>query len=674
VNRIILRYELLGLLRDTRTIFLSVLLPVILLPVLLFTLNKFGQRATGDLDQTYHFGRVFPSPGLEVVTVSALDPNEFREMLVEDGEEMLKEGHLDLLIRLKKDEESDKQLGRDVASLYPDIGEMVERTDPARPVVELLYRSDRERSMRAYFKATDQMLDFREQRVKQLLADNNADIGVKLVAEDISTPQERAARQYGPALSAFMILMLLGGGSVAALDSLAGERERGTLSTLFVSSIGRPTIAWSKFCAVAIISVAVALVQILNLAGYAIFGFVDWPLQSGQGGVWGFVALFLLFSVEAIFTAALLLHISARSSSFKEAQLFFFPTFLVSFALSLSGLMPAFESASVVSLIPVTGPGVLIPEILAGRLDPLILALQCAVHLLAAYGLMKATIALMQREDFLGGQAPQHGKELVFEQFSQRALPFFALLCAALFVVPSNFAALSTLKGQGLFNQLVLFVLCPYLFLKFYGQKVRTAVPVKRVDLRIVLACLALIPLGQLAATGLSHLVGPLLPAPVKALEMMMELLDLENTPHWQLFFLIGILPGICEEFAFRGVLLHSLHKRFGPWALAFVVAVVFGFFHVNFFRVLPTAYLGFFMALLTLATGSVLPAMLVHIGNNSFAVWAMLNNMDFEGLPTYVYVVGFVGQLVLTGLVIKWGRGYPGTRWFKGDRSESSS
>ena len=128
--------------------------------------------------------------------VSALDPNEFREMLVEDGEEMLKEGHLDLLIRLKKDEESGKQLGRDIASLYPDIGEMVERTDPARPVVELLYRSDRERSMRAYFKANDQMLDFREQRVKQLLADNDVDIGVKLVAEDISTPQERAARQW----------------------------------------------------------------------------------------------------------------------------------------------------------------------------------------------------------------------------------------------------------------------------------------------------------------------------------------------------------------------------------------------------------------------------------------------------------------------------------------------
>jgi len=191
-------------------------------------------------------------------------------------------------------------------------------------------------------------------------------------------------------------------------------------------------------------------------------------------------------------------------------------------------------------------------------------------------------------------------------------------------------------------------------------------VPIKAVDWKILLASLLLMPLGQLAATGLSGLLGPLLPAPVKALEMMMDMLNLENTPAWQLFLLIGILPGLCEEFAFRGVLLNALHKRFSPWTLAFVVALVFGLFHVNFFRVFPTAYLGFVMALLTLATGSLVPAIIVHIGNNSFAVWAMLNHMDFEGLPSWVYGVGCVGQIVFVLLIMRWGKGYPGTRWFK--------
>ena len=161
MNRVLLKYELMGLLRDTRTIFLSVLLPVILLPVLLYTLNKFGERSTGEFDRTYHYGRVFPSPGLDVLAQSAFDSGEFREMLVEDGEDMLAEGHLDLLIRVASEDKVDSQLGNDIKSMYPELGEMVDPKETGRPVVELLYRSDRERSVRAYLKASDLLIDFR---------------------------------------------------------------------------------------------------------------------------------------------------------------------------------------------------------------------------------------------------------------------------------------------------------------------------------------------------------------------------------------------------------------------------------------------------------------------------------------------------------------------------------
>jgi sodium transport system permease protein len=240
-------------------------------------------------------------------------------------------------------------------------------------------------------------------------------------------------------------------------------------------------------------------------------------------------------------------------------------------------------------------------------------------------------------------------------------------------VVPANFAGLSTLQGQGIFNQLLLFGLGPLLLLRLFGQKPSQAIPLKPVSARIVFLCLMLIPLAQVSATGLSHLLGPLLPAPVKAMEEMMKLLDLDNTPPWQIYLLIGIMPGICEELAFRGVLLYSLHRRFGPYALAGVVAVVFGFFHLSFYRVLPTAFIGFFLGLLTLGTGSVLPAMLVHMGNNSLAVFALLHGYDFENLGTLTYVLCFVGLLGATALVIRWGRGYPGTRWARGPAEETS-
>jgi sodium transport system permease protein len=654
--------------RDTRTLVLSVLLPVLILPLLLFAIHRFGQkRLGGAAGEEFSYSQSEPTRGLEALCQSVLSKTAFKEISVQNTGEMLRDGTLDLVVKAARPEKQDETLARDIVSVFPGLDGLAPAERPGRPLVQLLYRGDRDRSVRAYLAAQDRLLEFREELVASYFAGQKEHVGWDLQTRDVSSPQDREARRYGPALAAFMVLILLGGGSVAALDSLAGERERGTLSTLFLSSLDRSSILWSKFCAVAIISVAVACIQIANLAIYAALGWMKLPVRMGIGeGTAILASLALLFLCEALFTASLLLHISARSGSFKEAQLFFFPVFLISFALSLAGMMPGLGSHSVISLIPLAGPGVLIPEILASRISLPILLLQMAVHLLAAWLLLRSTLAYVGREEFLGGQPPVVGEALRFQQLSQRALPFYAFLAALLMVVPSNFAWLSTLAGQGVFNQVILFGAGPLLLLRLFGQRPARALPLRRVSLPVLVCCLALIPLGQIAATGFSHLLGPLLPPPVKAMQEMMEFLNVKNTPAWQIYLLVGLMPGIFEELAFRGVLLHALHRRFEPWSLAAVVALVFGMFHLTFYRVLPTAYLGFFLGLVTLATGNILPAMLVHVGNNSLAVFAMVNDWDFEGLGAFTYAVCFLAQLAATAGILRWGRGYPGTRWDK--------
>lgn len=677
MNRVLLRYELLGLIRDTRTLLLSVFLPIILLPALLMSLQHLGERTrlTAKSEDRFLVGRPVESKGLDMLVDSVFSRPPFQETLIRDLDGQLSDGTVDILLAVGKPENRSALTAASIVQGFPGLAHLVDKEALGRPVVELHYRADRDRSVRAFLAAREQLIDFRDHLVDEFFRRRQVEVGVKLETRDVSSEQERAARKYGPALASFMVLILLGGGSVAALDSLAGEKERGTLTTLFLSSVSRRSLLWTKFGAVAIISVAIAFIQMLNLIFYTVLGPISLPFRPAPSeGLTMLACLTIVFLAESLFTAAVLLYLSARSSSFKEAQLFFFPLFLVSFALSLSGLMPGLVSRSVLSLIPLAGPGVLIPEILASRFDLAMLLLQLAVHLGSTYLLLDSTVRYVSREEFLAGEPPSTGKALVFERFSQRALPLYALLGAALMVVPSNFAGLSTLVGQGLFNQLVLFGLGPFLLLRWYRQKLSHAVPMRGVSLPIVMLCLFLVPLGQVAATGLSHLLGPLLPAPTEAMEQMMKLLDLENTPPWKIYLMIGILPGIFEEFAFRGVLLHALHRRFSPWALATVVALVFGMFHLSFFRVVPTAYLGFVLGLITLATGSVWPAMLIHVGNNSLAVFAMLRGWDFEHLGNLTYAACFVAQVAAVGLILRWGRGYPGTAWAHSSVVDSSS
>lgn len=664
---VLLRYELLGLLRDSRTLLLSVVFPIILLPLLLMALGQLGEqiRPGGERQQRLLVGRPTDSRALDKLFGAVFSNSPYQEMLVSDEDSPLADGTVDLLLTLHRASNGQVELGEDIAQAFPELAPMVAGPGQGRPVLELEYRADRDRSVRAYLAVADALAVYRDRLVEQFFLSRKAEVGVQLRTVDGSSEQERAARKYGPALSCFMVLVLLGGGSVAALDTLAGEKERGTLTTLFLSSLSRAGLLWTKFAAVALISVAVALVQLLNLLFYALVGLFALPFRpSASEGAAMLLCLGGLFLAEALFTAALLLYLSARSGSFKEAQLFFFPLFLVCFALSLSAMMPGLVSRSVLSLIPLAGPAVMISEILALRIDLGMLVVQLAVHLGLTYLLMRSTVAYVSREQFLAGEPPATGDALVFERFSSRALPLYALLGAALMVVPSNFAGLSTLVGQGLFNQLVLCGLGPLLLLRWYGRKLSVAVPMRGVHWPILGLCVLLIPLGQVAATGLSQLLGPLLPAPTESLEQMMKLLDLENTPPWKIYLMIGILPGIFEEFAFRGVLLHALHKRFTPVTLAAVVAVVFGLFHLSFFRVIPTAYLGFVLGLITLATGTVWPAMLIHVGNNSLAVFAMLRGWDFDNLGPFTYWACFLGQLAALWLIYRWGRGYPGTSW----------
>ena len=94
------------------------------------------------------------------------------------------------------------------------------------------------------------------------------------------------------------------------------------------------------------------------------------------------------------------------------------------------------------------------------------------------------------------------------------------------------------------------------------------------------------------------------------------------SSPLWILFAL-AIVPGVCEEFFFRGVLFSSLRTVTSPWRTILATAVLFGLFHVVAGtvlapeRFLPSAFLGLVLGWVRSRTGSVLPCMLLHAVHN---------------------------------------------------------
>jgi len=85
--------------------------------------------------------------------------------------------------------------------------------------------------------------------------------------------------------------------------------------------------------------------------------------------------------------------------------------------------------------------------------------------------------------------------------------------------------------------------------------------------------------------------------------------------------FIVAVMPAVCEEVLFRGAILHTFKSLKNEWVVMFIVAFFFGLFHLDAYRFLPTAIIGFVVTYLMIKTGNILLPMLYHFVNNAISV-----------------------------------------------------
>jgi sodium transport system permease protein len=136
---------------------------------------------------------------------------------------------------------------------------------------------------------------------------------------DVSTPSGRSAILLGM-LSYFFIFALLTGGMNLAIDSTAGERERGSLEPLLCLPVKRDHLIFGKILA-ACLFMAISLSLSLTCFHFAL---KFMPLQElGMTPNFGplvVVTAFLLLVPFALVGASLMTLVASFTKSFKEAQ------------------------------------------------------------------------------------------------------------------------------------------------------------------------------------------------------------------------------------------------------------------------------------------------------------------------------------------------------------------
>lgn len=129
-------------------------------------------------------------------------------------------------------------------------------------------------------------------------------------------------------------------------------------------------------------------------------------------------------------------------------------------------------------------------------------------------------------------------------------------------------------------------------------------------------------------------------------------------------FVIVSISPAICEEAVFRGVVMHSFDNGKNKWIAIVVTGLIFGAFHGNIWRFVPTALLGIMLGYIVYETDNMIYGVLFHAINNAmpllsiFAMKSMYSNEMFQSQMSTMTDSGI--PLISIGMYVMYGAAIP--------------
>ena len=316
---------------------------------------------------------------------------------------VIEEGEAPILMEMIKNEEKieimeiDSEMKEAVASGDLDLGIIipenfqgnVEKQEVVN--ITIIKKSTNLDSESALARISFIVANFNEQLLQERFADQeiNPNILSKavIVPEDMATEKETSGFLLGLMIPLFIVMWAIIGGQYTAIDVSAGEKERKTLESLLLTPAKRMEIVFGKFLTVSTVALTSVIVAIGSFYVALIYsGGFGSIMQNGQSsGAEGMAesaaisfsiepqAILLLLAVSlflVLMFSAIILSIAIFAKSFKEAQSYIGPSYLVVILpVVLVNSMPGFEPALWFFAIPAVNATLLFKEVLMGVYD-----------------------------------------------------------------------------------------------------------------------------------------------------------------------------------------------------------------------------------------------------------------------------------------------------------------
>jgi len=358
----IFKKELTDVLRDKRTLFFMIVIPVIVMPLIFIGSIKFQEYQSKKSDEKI----------LNIGLINKTSDSQIRDYLLDQkGVYLVEDIDLDSLeLGIKNDSLQ--------GGLYIHKNFINDISANAMGKVEVYYKSS-DLMSKAKNRINNALDIYKNEVVSERLSQFNVDKDLleplDIINKDISTKKETIGKAVGGLIPYMLVIFIFLGAMYPAIDLGAGEKERGSLETLLSSPATKFEITVGKLMVVSLAGMVSGLISVIGIS--VPFYFIGNIPDQIKSTVIEIISPFIIVSVIilmipiAIFFASLLLSISFYARSFKEAQSLMGPLNIIIIVPLMLTLGPGIEIDHITALIPLINVGLLTKEILAGSVQPI---------------------------------------------------------------------------------------------------------------------------------------------------------------------------------------------------------------------------------------------------------------------------------------------------------------
>ena len=492
-----------------------------------------------------------------------------------------------------------------------------------------------------------------------------------------AAPAQNVMSTLAGGVLVLLAVLTMTGAFYPAIDALAGEKERGTIETLLIAPCALGDIVFGKFLAVFAVTLATLAANVVSIAATAAVSlrFLPTGITAAVTGsqVVAVSVTVLSFVGLASLAAAICLAVTTASKSGKEAQNTLTPVILLVSSVAGAALLPGSRGNGLLAMLPFAGHVLVAinafappdgqPQTLATTAFALAASLVSSA--LLTWLLLRATASILSDEDVLfrgpdvaGGltrPVPRTRPNIV-----QGMMPIVAGLAGLWYVqgiTPTDLVRAIPLQQAAA-------VLLPIVVVLAWQRvdlgttfSLRWPRPKPRAPLILLGAALVGAGLFVLGAAALLAFRGTAISAEAKDLSArLVELM--RSNPWWLSWGLMALLPAVCEELLFRGWMLAAFvgdgrHRERLFWGIL-AQAACFALFHLLPERMPQTFVLGLVLGCLVTLTGSLLTAVVCHAAHNSMPilVLALAGGNDADQMPATGGLDDLPGWAIAAALV----------------------